>query len=234
MLGIKYLGKHSYRDMGVTMAPGRDVSIPKKNKILVSVPFSNEEYDFSEIYGEQTYEPRQLTYPFNIKAPTKEGMNAKRTKIINWLLNSHGKQKLYDDVYPGYYFLAELEGDASFKENWRDGILTATFKAYPFMIAELEEGNDIWDTFNFLLDYAQITDFEVNGTKEVVLYNPGTPSLSPKITASNAMEIEMNNVVYNVPSGTSSSEDFILKTGENNFTISGQGTIKFSFYKELI
>lgn len=234
MFGITYLGKHSYHDMGITMAPGRDISIPKKKKTLISVPFSNEEYDFSKIYGGQTYEPRQLIYPFNIQAPTKVGMNNRKTKIINWLLNSHGKQKLYDDAYPGYYFLAELEGDASFSENWRDGTLDVTFKAYPFMISELQEGNDLWDPFNFELDVAQVTEFNINGTEEVVLYNPGTPSVQPKIISSSTFEIVKEGTTFTIPSGESESHDFTLKSGENNLTINGNGTIKFIFYKELI
>lgn len=234
MYGIQFLELHSYYDMGVTMAPGKNIGIPKKKKILVTVPFSNEEYDFSEIYGEQNYESRPLTYVFNIKGPNKIAMNVKKTKIINWLLNSHGKQKLYDDAFPGYYFLAEIESDASFNENWHDGTLTVTFKAYPFMIAELQEGNDIWDTFNFELDVAQVTDFNVDGNADVTLYNVGTPSLTPTIEASATMEITKDGITYNVPKGKSNSSDFVLLTGENKLNIKGNGTISFKFHKELI
>lgn len=234
MYGIRYLGLHSYEDMDITMAPGHEITIPKKKKILVSVPFSNEEYDFSEIYGSQTYEPRYCRYPFNIKSNTKTGMNSKKSRIINWLMNSHGKQKLYDDAYPGYYFLAEIEGDASFSENWEDGILTVTFKAYPFMIAELPEGNDIWDEFNFELDVSQLVDFTVNGNLDVRLLNVGTPDVIPEITCSAPMEIEKDGVIYTVGTGSTKDEDFMFKSGENNLKITGNGTISFTFYKELI
>lgn len=234
MYGIKYLGKHSYSDLGITMAPGCEIGIPNKKKILVNVPFSNEEYDFSEIYGSQTYEPRTLKYHFNIKDTTKERMITKKTKILNWLMNSHGKQKLYDDVYPGYYFLAEIEGSTSFSENWADGILTVTFKAYPFMIAELPEGNDIWDSFNFELDVAQKTSFTVNGTLEVILINAGTPDVIPEITCSSQMEVIKDGISYTIATGTTKDEDFMLKSGENDLKITGYGTISFKFFKELI
>ncbi|WP_067725376.1 phage tail family protein [Oceanobacillus damuensis] len=236
MLGIKFLGKHSYNDFGVTMAKGKEIGIPEKKKIKVAVPFSNIEYDFSEIYGSQSYEPRSLSYPFNIYKPLpgKSQMNSKKTQIINWLMNSRGKQRLYDDAYPGYYFLAEVEGSNSFSEDYDTGILTVEFTAYPFMISELPEGHDIWDEYNFDLDIMQSTSFEVDGELTVILYNVGTPDVIPTITASSAMTIVKDGIIFNVPTGESKSEEFVLNSGENELIITGSGSIAFEFYKELI
>lgn len=232
--GIRFKNKHSYKDFNITLAPGKEIGTPNKNKIKVAIPFSNTEYDFSELYGDQTYSPRSLTYSFNIFDTTKTRMNNKKTEIINWLMNSNGKQKLYDDAYPGYYFLAEVEGNVSFEEDRSTGILTVTFTAYPFMIAERQEGHDIWDEFNFDLDVAQDVEFAINNTLDVVLLNVGTPSVIPEIQASAQMEIVKDGITYIIPSGTTKSSDFILKLGENDLTINGDGTIKFTFYKELI
>jgi len=236
--GIKFNGKHSHKDFGVTLGVERDIGYPDKEKIKVKVPFSNVEYDFSEIYGEQTYTERPLTYTINVlnqhEINTPEKINLLETQLSNWLMNSNGKQRLYDDVIPGYYYLAEVEDGLDFDELWNHGTLTVEFTAYPFMISELREGHDIWDDFNFLLDVAQVTEFKVNGAQEVILYNVGIPGLNPKIEASAPMEVVKEGVAYNVPSGTSKSEDFKLKSGENKLTIKGNGTIKFTFYKELI
>ena len=235
MYGIRFNGKHSYEDLGITIAE-KNAGYPDKEKIKVKIPFSNVEYDFSEIYGEQTYSNRSLTYTFNVisKKPTTQKINAIETNLSNWLMNSNGKQKLYDDSTPNYYYLAEVEGGLNFAELWNHGKLTVTFTAYPFMISELEEGHDIWDEFNFELDVSQITEFEVNGSLEVVLYNIGTPSLSPTIETTAPMEIMKDGVTYSIPSGRSKSSDFKLIPGENELTITGNGTIKFLFYKELI
>ncbi|WP_416149509.1 phage tail protein [Salipaludibacillus sp. HK11] len=237
MNGISYNGKHSFKDFKVTMPPGKDIGFPDKEKILVKVPFSNEEYDFSDIYGSQVYSSRSLSYPFNIvnmAKATKVAMNTQKTMIINWLLNSKGKQKLYDDVFPGYYFLAEVEGNSSFNEDRELGILNVTFKAYPFMIAEREEGHDIWDDINFDLDVLQPVEFTVDGSLTVTLLNVGVPDLIPKISASSEFSILMDGISYIVPSGESKSSEFFLKSGENEMTITGNGTISFLFYKELI
>lgn len=237
MYGITFNGKHSYRDFGVTIAE-KNIGYPEKQKIKVQVPFSNIEYDFSEIYGEQTYTPRPLSFTFNVVERHKLNdtvlINLLETQLSNWLLGSIGKQRLYDDSMPGYYYLAEVEGGLDFDELWNHGKLTVQFTAYPFMISELPEGHDIWDEFNFELDVAQITDFEVNGTLNVVLYNVGTPNLIPGIETSAPMQIVKNSITYNVPTGKSKNDEFRLQSGENKITITGNGTIKFLFYKELI
>lgn len=237
MKGIKFIGKHSYDDFDLTIAPGKEIGIPEKQKIIIKVPFSNVDYDFSEVYGSQVYTNRAITYPFNIYNQyhqTKESMNIRKTQVINWLMNSGGKQKLYDDAMPGYYFLAEVQSSNSFSEEYEAGILNVTFDAYPFMISELEEGNDIWDTFNFELDVSQQVKFDIEGQLEITLYNVGTPNVTPTITASSEMTIETETNTYNVPSGESKNSDFYLASGETDLIITGNGTIKFTFYKELI
>ncbi|EEL94934.1 Lj928 prophage protein [Bacillus cereus AH1273] len=229
-------GKHSYYDMEYTISD-RDVGFPSKEKIIVKVPFSNVEYDFSEIYGSQTYTSRPLTYTFNVLKRgnyTPEAMNAAKTELINWLMNSGGKQRLYDDALPGYYFLAEVEDAASFEDEWETGTLKVTFKAYPFMICEIAEGNDIWDTFNFDLDVSQMTDFKVNDSLTIMLLNVGTPDVTPTISTSSRMTIIKSGITYSISKGVTKDDNFKLKSGENIMTIKGEGKISFRFYKELI
>jgi len=237
MYGFKFNGKHTFDDFGITIAE-KNVGDPDKKKITVAIPFSNVEYDFSEMYGDQTYTERPITFVLNVidrhLLNDTQRVNTIETSLVNWLMNSGGKQRLYDDAIPGYHYLAEVEGGLDFDELWNHGTLTVEFTAYPFMISEHAEGNDLWDPFNFLTDVFQTTEFDVNGSLDITLYNVGAPSLSPKIEASAPMEIVKGGTTYNVPSGKSSSDDFRLSNGENKLKINGNGTIKFTFYKELI
>lgn len=232
--GIESNGKHSYKDFGLYISE-RNIGYPSKIKIQERIPYSNEVFDFSGIYGGQEYEERTLEYTFEIAYGEKaKSYYMYETQVINWLMNINKKTPFKDDLIPGYYFLAEaVEGPGSdFK--WIGGSLSVSFTAYPFKIGELYEGNDIWDTFNFLLDYAQITDFTVNGSKEVTLFNPGASVVKPTIKASNEMQIKKNGITYNIPAGTSESYDFVLYYLENKLTITGNGTIQFLFRKELL
>lgn len=235
--GITFMGKHSFKDLGITMAHKREIGIPNKKKIKQTVPFSNQTYDYSELFGSQVYEERPIKYTFNIanrEIKTKAQMNMVKTEMINWLMTSGGKQKLYDDHYEDYYFLAEIEGSSSFQENWYYGFLEVEFTAYPFMIKERKEGNDIWDTFNFLLDVSQLTTFNIVGSKRVSLINNGAPNVTPKIIANSSFTIIHDGKEFNIKSGTSEDLDFVLRTGDNSMSIRGNGRIEFIFHQELI
>ncbi|MCE4052029.1 phage tail protein [Bacillus sp. Au-Bac7] len=232
--GIEFDGKHSYKDFGLTIS-NPDKGNPSKIKNTEKVPFSNTEYDFSVLYGgNQEYEERTLTYTFNLAYREKaEYFYVYEADVLRWLMTPNEREILKDDRIPGYYFMAEVITGAN-EFQFVGGSLTVNFKAYPFMISELEEGHDIWDDFNFLLDYSQPTSFKLRSFKEEILFNPGVSSVYPKITATADMKIVKGTTTYNVKAGTTQSYDFFLTPGENRVKIYGSGTISFEYYKELI
>ncbi|GMR70655.1 hypothetical protein NUITMVRA1_13320 [Aerococcus viridans] len=160
--GFTFDGKHSYRDMGMTIDPERNISIPNKIKYKESLPFSNKVWDFSSIYGGPTYEERTLTYKFNLMGKpieSKADMNMIKTVLLKWLLSPNEKTPLYDDHFPDFYFMAEVEGNNSFEEDWKHGFLKVTFTAQPFMIDRMPEGHDLVAFMKTRLDVRQKTNF---------------------------------------------------------------------------
>lgn len=236
--GINFLGKHSYYDLNYHVQnENKEIGDPSKVKMVIRPTYSNHEYDFSDLYGSQIYENRSLKYPFIVVdkySLSRENMLIEKRKLMNWLMNSKGKQKLFDDEYPGYYFLAEVISGADFQDDWETGIVTVTFDAYPFMISELPEGHDIWDDFNFELDIAQSTSFEIRGSTDIVITNVGITDLFPIINASSNFTIETATTNYKINAGISNNEDLSLKNGDNHLRVIGSGTIAFEFYKEMI
>ena len=152
MIGIVKGGKHSYDDFGLTV---RDATTEtkKKNKTLVKIPFMNGSYDFSSLYGGQTYEEETRTYEFNLIAKDKYDLEIQKIRISDWLLDGE-QAEIYDDLLVGYHRLAECV-DLSFEENHNYAKVIANFRTYPFKIRNEYEGDDVWDTFNFELDVAQ-------------------------------------------------------------------------------
>lgn len=212
----------------------RSVGFPKKNKTLVQVPFSNQIYDFSNVYGGQTFTTRPLTFKFLFYGSEKDVLYRIWTRVSNWLMNGYTKLPLYDDRMKKYYYLAEVEEIQDFEDAFTEGYLTIAFDCYPFRIYELQEGHDIWDDFDFELDIAQQTKFEINGIKQITLYNTGTNINNPIIKASSAMIITQGDITFNIPIGETKSSRFRLLTGLNNFTVIGTGTLEFVWHKELI
>ena len=48
------------------------------------------------------------------------------------------------------------------------------------------------------------------------------------------MKVELGNKVFEIKQGVTESKKFNLKKGENKLTVTGNGTIEFIWYKEVI
>lgn len=229
--GIRKNNKHSFNDFGLTIKSKR-IGSPKKNKIKEEIPFMNGSYDFSLLYGEQTYSERQLEYTFNLNERNKIAMNMKKIQVLEWL-NDGGKQPIYDDAIPGFYFLAEVEDD-DFNEEGGTGELKVTFNAYPYKISTRNEGHDIWDEFNFELDYAQDTKFTVENEKSIELYNLGSSRITPTVRTTSSFDVIKGEITYKFNPGVTTDWRFILEKGLNNIIIRGTGDIEFIFKREVL
>ena len=230
MSGFKFNKKHT-NEFGLILLE-REISPPSKNKIKSSVPFMNGAYDFSEIYGEQSFGERTLKYKFDVSHYNHELLMHKLSELQNWLLGT-GQEKLYDDDYKNLYFKAECT-DISMIDDDYIGKVDITFTAYPFMVSDYYEGNEIWDTFNFEKDLAQEVKFEINNTKDINLINTGIIKVYPTIICDSDMEIIKDNITYKISKGISKSWNFALNKGENKLIVKGNGNIEFKFKKELI
>lgn len=230
--GFKFDGKHT-KEFGMSLK-SRSAPTPEEKSITEEVPFMQGIYDFSTILGERFYRNRTLSYVFEVYERNYDHRKVDETVLKNWLMKP-GYIPLYDDHDPGYYYQAKCTS-VEIEDDHKAGrlIVNVSFDAYPFMISILPEGHDIWDEFNFELDVSQLVEYTVNGSREINLLNVGSCSVVPTITASSPMEIIKENTTYQVPSGESKSELFRLKIGENPMTVNGNGTIKFTFYKELM
>lgn len=212
----------------------RQAPTPEENVITEEVPFMQGSYDFSMILGERIFKNRTLSYRFEVEERSYQHRKVDEIVLKNWLMKK-GWGRLYDDHDDGYYYWAKctsvtVEDDHVFGRL----SISISFEAYPFMVADLEEGHDIWDEFYFDLDYSQPNEFEVSGSSSINLMNVGSVGVVPTIIASSQMAIIKNGATYTVPAGESKSESFRLEIGENAMTINGTGTIKFIFYKELL
>lgn len=231
MLGIIKNNQHSYKDFSLTIK-SKKINTAKKKKITLTVPFMNGSYDFSELYGEQSYDDRDLEYTFNLEASDKVGLNIAKRKVVEWLSDG-GRQVLKDDAFPGYYFMAECVAiDTSEKGNHAE--IKASFDADPFMYGIHYEGHDIWDDFCFEDDYAQPTSFKVNGIETIELYNLSSISVTPTIICTNRMEILLGGVTYVFEAGVIRDYRFKLQKGNNELKIKGNGDIRFEFRKEVL
>lgn len=233
--GIIFDGQRS-NDFGLDVAE-KTIGMPAKKKIIQELPYSNNVLDLSELFGNQQYEERPYEVTFIVhdsRDYSKEHLYLMWTKAVNWLMQPARKVKLVDDIMSNYYYLGEAQKATSWEEFRSYGNLTVEFTCYPFRISELAEGNDIWDIFNFELDIAQNTDYEIKGSRTITLLNIGNNLVAPQLVSNAPFIIEMNGQTYSLGAGTYESPDFMLLTGETKLNVTGTGKLSFIWHKELI
>ncbi|RSI88453.1 phage tail protein [Streptococcus mitis] len=232
---VNFNGRNSFDDMRLILS-GIEIGIPDKKKVVVTIPFSNESYDFSSVYGGQLYEQRTIKCKFELHSSVttpKLSLMTLRTQVVNWLFGTTGLTRFEYEGLPGYYFLAEVQQNATFETLWKNGVLEIPFTAYPFMISQKAEGSDIWDDFNFELDAFQDISFVVEGALDILLVNTGISLARPEINSTSSMTLTMRNQQFSIVPG-SRVYDFFTLEKENKIHVEGNGRISFKWFKELI
>ena len=212
-----------------------EVAYPTPKRPKVAVPYQNGHYDFIELYGDNAYENRPITITFeyadtNYLTTTK--LNIAYGIVADWLFGA-GESKLYIDYEYGY-FTARAINITPIEKFYNTGRITVEFDCYPFRTYDEPEGNDLWDPFNFELDYFVTTGFTVNGTLDIDLYNASAIRKTPSVKCDGNIDVIKDGVKYSFSPGTWHDWRFMLNRGENKMQLVGKGNIDFIFYKEVI
>lgn len=246
--GITFNGMHSYDDYKMMLVE-RKIGLPSKKKILETPPYSNVEYDFSLLYGEQIYEQREITYTFTLfnhhNIPDLEDL---RVMCINWLMGVDEQSRLTDDEIEDFYFLGEVREapECTFDYETDSYEIQVTFTCYPFKICEHDE-NDDWDSFNFDTDVFQDTKFSFVSQMRIALYNTGATTVYPTVNVSvtgaptimESLEIKTGDgTVYTYTNGIYRA-GIALKRGANNLTLTTieanlPANVEFLWRKEVL
>lgn len=231
--GIEFNGQRS-DTLGLRVINPKEIGFPSKNKVVQSIPFSSNIVDLSDMFGGQSYGERTIKFTFLLVKNDKDDLYTQWTKTVNWLMGTRGKMKLKDDVMSEYYYLGEAQEAPTWDEYVHHGKFTVEFTCYPFRIHELPEGNDVWDTFNFELDVAQMTHYTINSKRKITLFNTGQMDVNPQIIATDSFTLITPDKKYEVPAGVTDSPEFILPIGPTQMDVIGNGDITFNWHKELI
>lgn len=235
MIGqIEFNNLKSYDDFGLKIK-SVEVSYPTPKIIKESVPFQNGEYDFTELYGEITYNNRSVKVIFEydgFKAVTRTRLYSFYTKVINWLYNSVESELIID--YEIGVFKGRVVDVSSIEVLSGTGEITVEFNCYPFRIYKQFEGNILWDDFNFELDYMQQTKFDISGSRTVNIINSGSKRITPTVICSGSFEVIKDRTTYKFNTGTTKDWRFALEKGRNNLILNGTGNIEFVFRKEVL
>lgn len=230
---FEFNGKKLYDDYDFILTHV-DVGYPDLNRVTQTVPFFNGTYDFTDLYGYATWSERILTVRVRHKDDplSRVRRNACYDNLSFWLLSQTNSKLAFDHIRG--YFTGRVTKFSSKEAYEHLGYIEIEFTCHPFRTFDYYEGNPYWDPFCFETDILQDTKFDVNGTKEVNIYNLSATSVIPKVICDTDMTVVKGNVTYNFKKGESEDYRFMFNPHENKFTIKGNGTIEFLFRKMVI
>ena len=238
--GFEFDGLHSARDMELFLAGEEEIGMPSKVKLARRATLSNRTHDFSALYGRQVFTDRPINIPvhiFDIESRNVVNMEFKKIRTLNWLMSETGRRPLKLDRIPGFYFMGEVVDEPDFKTAEATGVLRVPFICDPFMIDEQWEGDILWDDFRFELDVLQPRFFEIVGSEEITIINPGVTHTRPSINSSHDCTVILNDDVnrpIDVKTGNRIYKPLVLKPGKNKLLISGSTNFEYWFHKEVI
>lgn len=207
MKGIKFGDYHSYNDFHLLLE-SKEIGSPEIKTNEVEVEGSSSVIDYTEYFGEVKYGKRQLAFNFNTIVPQSQFMD-----LFSQIQNAiHGqKLKIVLDADSDYYYYGRIEVSA-FTNDRNIGIISITCDCEPWKFKAKET----------------VVTTTVSGTQTVNLGN-SRKRVVPIVTSTASMTITYNGTTTSIGTGAYTIPTLELKEGNNAVTISGTGTITFSY-----
>lgn len=207
--GVYFDDIYSYTDFGLILS---QVEIPpaEPKTTFVDVPGRDGALDLTEALGEVKYNDRDIEFVFSILPSETMTWEEKQTQVSNAL---NGKRcKIILDRDAGYYYsgrctVSRYEKDRNLKQ------IAVSARVLPYKYKLLETA----------------ASFALTGEEQTVTLVNGRKSVAPTIECTGSAVIGFNGNTYAVNAGTVKILDIRLVEGDNILTLSGSGTIKFTW-----
>ena len=200
---------HSFRDLNLILAPF--VLPPAKPKIdLLEIEGMDGSLDLTEANGEIKYNDRELKFTFTVFPQDDLTFEERQTAVSNALNGQRCKITLGKDA--DYYLIGRCTvNDHLCDRRLCQIVVTATVAPYK------------------LLQNETVASFSLTNAAQTVILVNRRKSVVPTITVTASANVTFGNVTVTLEAGTHKVLDFQLKQGNNDFVVTGTGTIQFSY-----
>ena len=207
MKGIKFGELHSYNDLKLILS-GKDMGSPGVKATKLDIPGADSALDLTDFFGEPKYEDVTHKFKFHTIVPYDEFMTL-YSRIKNAI---HGKKmRVILDDDPLFYYLGRCYV-SSFTNEKNIGTIEVECDCEPYKYK-------LTKTI-----YSQA----VSGTQVITLTN-GRKRAVPEITTTGAMTIEYGGGSWTIGAGSYTIPELELMHGVNTLTVTGTGTITFTW-----
>lgn len=218
-------GKNLYNEYGLVLnSYSEKMPAPKVNKI--EIPGLDGYLDITEaIIGRVIYSEREI----NAKLTVTGNKKTIEYNLSDFFNEFHGnKVKIVLPDREGY-----LEGRCIIEDterHIRSGTITASFVCQPFFYDNTEAGDEdwLWDLFSFEQGIIYPTFYAISG--ETTITVPSAPKSSTPIIKSTAdMTLTFRGETYHIKTGENRMTGMVLDNGDNQMTVTGNGTLVFVY-----
>lgn len=210
MRGITFDSLHSYDDLNLILS-SKEMGSPAVKTKKIDIEGADSDLDLTDFFGEPKYENVKHKFEFSTMVPEPQFLSLFST-VKNAL---HGKKKriILDDD-PLFYYIGRLYV-SSFKNSRNIGLITIEADCEPYKY-KIEK---------------TVVSKAIDGTADIILNNSRKRAV-PEVV----IETESGlNIVYQVSniwdlgSGSFTLPELELAEGENIVTVTGTGTVTFSW-----
>lgn len=210
MKGITFGSFHSFRDLKLILSK-KEIGSPAVKENKIDVPGADSFLDLTDFFGEPKYEDLTHKFEFSTIVPQSEFLSL-FSSIKNAL---HGKKmRIILDGDPLFYYIGRLHV-SSFTTEKNIGMVSIEAVCEPY---------------KYKLQPTSMS-VAVNGTQTIVLTNArkrAVPEIKIETDSSLNIVFQVSNV-WDLGSGSFTLPELELVEGENAVTVTGTGTITFTW-----
>lgn len=207
MKGITFGQYHSFNDFHLILKP-KEMASPAVKVRKIDIEGADSSLDYSDYFGEPKFEDVTHKFDFSTTVPPSEFLSL-YSQIKNAI---HGKKmRIILDDDPLFYYLGRVSV-LPFTTDRNIGLVSIECDCEPYKM-KLE------------LTSVSVT---ISGTDNIVLANSRKRAV-PEITTTAAMTIVFGEFTWAVEAGTFTLPELELLEGENTVTVTGSGTITFTY-----
>lgn len=215
MKGVSFLGFHSWRDLHLLMTE-KEIGSPEVKRQTIDIDGADGELDYTDFFGEPHYKNAQHRFSFESIQPRNEQLS-QFTDIKNKLHGKKGRIILDDD--PSFFYVGRCSVSA-YKNDQKIGRITIDCDCEPYKYKVAET----------------VVTRAVSGTETISLTNARKRAV-PLVTITTDTSLNIVFDTYNIwdlGAGAYTLPELELAEGENLVTVTGDGTITFTWQEAAL
>ncbi len=209
--GITFDDVHTFDDLNLVLSDCPDMPPAKPKTTYIDIPGADGSLDLTEAHGEVRYSDRENKYTFTMHPAETMTWEEKMSEVSNLLNGKRAKMTLDKD--DDYFWDVRATVD-SYESDKRLHQIVISVKAMPY---------------KFKQDITKRT-VQLSATPTEINLMNGRKSVCPSIECSNDNTvIVFGDATFNLNAGKHEILDIQLKEGLNKLTVSGSGTVLFTY-----